>query len=164
LNARPVPNNLRILKLLLAPPLLALAAHALAEESSTDTLDEASSRFIRDRKRLVEANLPLTPDEAKRFWPLYEDIQRDIVKLTQRRRTLIGEFGENYDAMTDATARKLLVERLDYHEARYRLLKAYLPKFEKVLPGKKLARYFQIESKISASVEAGIAEELPLLK
>ncbi len=45
-----------------------------------------------------------------------------------------------------------------------RLRRAYLHRFEKVVPVKKLARYIQIESKIRAAVEAGIAEELPLIK
>lgn len=109
-------------------------------------------------------SLPLTAAEAGKFWPLYERFQRDIVALTEKRRVFIAEFGENYDDMSEAAARKLTLDRLELGEARYRLLRAYLPRFEKVLPPTKLARYYQIEGKIAASVEAGIAEELPLVK
>jgi hypothetical protein len=144
---------------------LALCTPAGAEETvPAISLDEAVARFSRDRKRLVEDSLPLTPAEAEKFWPLYERLQKDLSVLMEKRRALIAEFGENYDDMSDAAARKLMIDRLELQDARYRLLKAYLPRFERVLPVKKLARYFQIEGKISASVEAGIAEELPLIK
>jgi hypothetical protein len=143
---------------------LSTGCPALAEDEATVGLDEATAKFSRDRRRLVEDNLPLTPAEAARFWPLYERLQKDLAVLLEKRRALIAEFGENYDDMSDAAARKLMLDRLNLAEARYRLLREYLPRFEKILPVKKLARYFQIEGKIAASVEAGIAEELPLIK
>jgi hypothetical protein len=143
---------------------LVLSAPSALAEDATVGLDEAAARFSRDRRRLVEESLPLTAAEAEKFWPLYEKLQKEITALTEKRRAVIAEFGENYDDMSDATARKLMIDRLELEEARCRLLKAYLPKFEKVLPVKKLARYFQIEGKITASVDAGIAEELPLIK
>lgn len=143
--------------------ILACCAPVIANEAAA-SLDEAAAEFHRNRKRLVEQSLPLTAAEAEKFWPLYERLQQDLAGLMEKRRAVIAEFGENYDDMSDAAAKKLMIDRLELQEARYRLLKAYLPRFEKVLPVKKLARYFQIEGKISASVEAGIAEELPLIK
>lgn len=144
--------------------LLVLCALPASAEDAAASLDEAAARFVRDRKHLVAQSLPLTAAEAGKFWPLYERFQRDIVALTEKRRVFIAEFGENYDDMSEAAARKLTLDRLELGEARYRLLRAYLPRFEKVLPPTKLARYYQIEGKIAASVEAGIAEELPLVK
>ena len=140
---------------------LALGAPVAAQQAG---LDDATAQFQKDRKRLVEENLALTSEEAKKFWPLYEHLQEELAALLDKRRAYIAEYGENYDDMSDAAAKKLMVERLNLEESRYRLLKAFLPRFEKVLPVKKLARYFQIESKIFVSVEAGIAEELPLIK
>lgn len=147
---------------LMAFLILAVCAPAIANEPIG--LDEAANRFSEDRRKLVAESLPLTATEAEKFWPLYERLQRELSVLTEKRRAVIAEFGENYDDMSDAAAKKLMIDRLELQEARYRLLRAYLPRFEKVLPMKKLARYFQIEGKIAASVEAGIAEELPLIR
>lgn len=146
----------------LAGFVLVLTVPAAAENPVN--LDEAAARLNLDRKHLVAQSLPLTAAEAEKFWPLYERFQREITVLTEKRRALIAEFGENYDDMSDAAARKLTLDRLELGEVRCRLLRAYLPRFEKVLPPRKLARYYQIEGKIAASVEAGIAEELPLVK
>lgn len=145
--------------------LLALAASPLpvvgGEEDSLQVLTE---QYQRDRKRLIEENLTLTAAEARRFWPVYAEYERELFKLTERRRALIAEFGENFDAMSDVIARKILMDRMEIEDERYRLRRRFLPRFEKALPIRKLARYYQIESTIRAAVEAGIADELPLIK
>jgi Spy/CpxP family protein refolding chaperone len=153
--------------------MLALAAALLARallnpvaaaEQAVDPLPAATEQYARDRKQLIAENLSLTEAEARRFWPVYEAFERDLLQLTEKRRRVIAKFGENYEAMTDAMAREILNDRLELEEERTRLRRRYVARFEKVLPIRKLARYYQIESKIRTAVEAGIAQELPLLK
>ncbi len=117
-----------------------------------------------DRKRLVADNLPLTEAEARRFWPLYERFELEIAKLAERRKTIINTLGEHYDDMSDAMAKQLILEQLNYQEDRLKLMKSYLPRFEKTLPAKKLARFYQIEGRIRAAIEAEIAERIPLIQ
>ncbi len=142
------------------------SGNSRADPPTTDdySLAAADQLYGQERKRIIADNLQLTPEEAQRFWPVYEEFERDLNVLTERRRAIIARFGENYDAMTDDMARQLLRDRLQLEESRAALRQRFLPRFERVLPIKKLARYYQIESKIYASVEAGIADELPLLK
>lgn len=117
-----------------------------------------------ERRDLVRDSLNLTPAEAKRFWPVYDRFQNDLAAWQQRRQALIGEFGENYDEMTDEAAIRLTLDRLRIEEERSRLMRAYLPEFRRVLPPKKVARYYDIEAKIRAAVNAGIAESIPLMR
>jgi hypothetical protein len=42
-------------------------------------------------------------------------------------------------------------------------MKFFLPKFRKVLPEKKVARYYQLENKINAVVEYELAKQIPLV-
>jgi hypothetical protein len=135
-----------------------------AAETTAASLNAASEQYTRARKKLIADNLNLTAAEAQRFWPLYEQFEKDLLVLSDKIRAGITELAENYESMTDAMARKITIDRLKIDEERDRLRRAYLPKFEKVLPAKKLARYYQIESKIHAAVECGIAQELPLVK
>lgn len=152
-------------RIILTAGCLALAMSAGAEEGAVDPeLAQAAVRFNQERRDLIEANLQLTPDEAARFWPLYERYQRATGVLIERRRASIAEFGENYDDMSEAEAKKFMRDRIELTEQRFHLMKQYYPEFERALPAKKLARYYQIESKIYFSVEAGIAEEIPLVK
>ncbi|MDD1650193.1 MAG: hypothetical protein LUO80_07340 [Methylococcaceae bacterium] len=143
---------------------LAVSQATAAADQAADPLVAATDQYSRDRRRLIAENLQLTDAEAKRFWPLYEQFEKDLYALTEKRRATIAKFGENYESMTDAMAKEIMLERVNLEEERMRLRRAYLHRFEKVVPVKKLARYIQIESKIRAAVEAGIAEELPLIK
>jgi len=144
--------------------LLAWCSTAAAGEASADPLKTLTEQYQQDRHRLIAGNLALTAAEARKFWPLYEQYEKDLQLLTSRRQAVIAKFGENYDAMTDAMAREILFDRLRIEEEHHRLRRIYLPRFEQVLPIKKLARYYQIESKIRAAVEAGVADELPLIR
>ena len=135
-----------------------------AQEAAPDALAVETEQFNRERRQLVQQNLELTKSEAEGFWPIYDQFERDRAVLTKTRRALIDEFGEHYDVMTDAMAKKLLHGYINFEEEHVRLWKIYFGKFDKVLPIKKLARYYQIEHKIRAFVDAGIAQELPLLK
>lgn len=93
----------------------------------------------------------------RRFWRLLSDS-----RLTVRQTGIQAESGENYDSMSDEVAEKLTVDRLDLDEARCRLMRNYLPQFSKVLPARKVARYYDIEAKIRTAVNAEIAESIPL--
>jgi len=137
---------------------LGFSGSAWAEEPAK--LEQSSE----DRKRLVADNLPLTEAEASKFWPLYEQYLLEIGRLIERRRALISALGENYDTMTDAIAKQLILDQLNYQEDRLKLMKLYLPRFEKILPAKKLARFYQIEGRIRAAVEAEVAERIPLIQ
>lgn len=138
-----------------------LAVPVWAETQDSDAARQAANA---DRRRLVADNLPLSAAEASAFWPLYEHFEKDLSDLARRRQSLINKFGEHYDDMSDAVAKQIALEQLDYQEARLKLMKAYWPKFEKVLPAKKLARFYQIEGRIRAAIDAEIAERIPLIQ
>jgi len=45
-----------------------------------------------------------------------------------------------------------------------KLRQSYLPKFRGILPDKKVARFYQLESKINAVVEFELARIIPLVQ
>jgi hypothetical protein len=77
---------------------------------------------------------------------------------------LIKDFAASYDSMSDEKASDLLKQQMAIDEDRLKLKKSYLGKFEKVLPQKKVARYYQIERKLDASVQYEAAKAIPLVK
>ena len=88
----------------------------------------------------------------------------ELFLLQSRSIKLIKDFAGVYEKMTDADAKKLLEEYLTIDDLRMKVRQAYLPKFRKVLPEKKVARYYQIENKILALLNYEIAKEIPLVK
>ena len=108
----------------------------------------------------------LTEAEAKAFWPIYEGYQQELDRIYTRMTKVIVEYVKAYTdrTLTDEQARALTEEVLDIDETEAALAKAYAAKLDKVLPGKKVARYLQIERKIRALLRGELADSIPLVK
>jgi hypothetical protein len=77
---------------------------------------------------------------------------------------LIDNYGKVYNAMTDEAASKLLTDYLALERAHVALLSSYVPRFQNVLPPKKVARLYQIENKMRALVNYELAKQIPMVK
>jgi hypothetical protein len=116
-----------------------------------------------DKKLLVAQNMQLTEAEAKAFWPIYEKYQDELFLLRGRTLMLISNYADAYSTMDNITAKKLLNDFVKIESLRLMLVKAYIPKFQKVLSDVKVARYVQIENKINAALYFELAARIPLM-
>jgi hypothetical protein len=146
--------------------LVAFTSPALTQEKPADTMELLRQKLKADKKLVVGANMDLTESEAQRFWPVYEDYQRDLQKLNQRIIALIERYAADYrnQSLTDEKAKPLIDEAVSIEQAEAKLKRAYVPKLSKVLPAKKVARYMQIENKIRAIVKYDLAGGVPLVQ
>ena len=135
-----------------------------AASQPADNMQILREKLKADKKLLVAANMELTEAEAKGFWPLYEEYQKELHKINDRLAMVIVAYAKEYNAksLTDDKATKLLNDSFAVEEAEIKLKRATVPKLSKVLPGRKVARYMQIENKIRALVKYEIAGEVPL--
>jgi hypothetical protein len=106
--------------------------------------------------------MQLTESEAKAFWPVYEEYQTEIEAIGDRMVKLIEHYAITHKVMSDDVAAKQLRMLLDIQSDRLKLQEEYLPKFEKVLPMTKVARYYQIENKFRVAVDYDITAKIPL--
>jgi opacity protein-like surface antigen len=141
---------------------LVMAVAAAAQDKPADNMNIVRDAIRAEKKVLVAENMGLTEEEAAAFWPVYEEYQTEMKVIGDRMVKLIENYGTTYKVMTDDTAGKLLKEMLAIQTDRVKLQEKYLPKFQKVLPMTKVARYYQIENKIRAVVEYDIASAIPL--
>jgi hypothetical protein len=144
--------------------LLVLAGATGAQDKQSDNMQILLEKIRADKKLIVAENMQLTEAEAKAFWPVYDQYQAELFLLRARTMKLIDDYTAAYDKMTNATAKKLLEESMTIEMLRQKLNAAYLPKFRKVLPDVKVARYYQIENKINAALYYELAARIPLVK
>ena len=137
---------------------------AVAQDKPSDNMEVLREKARADKKVVVAAVLSLTEGEAKAFWPVYNAYQSDMVTHYDRVMQLIDAYSGAYDSMTDETATKLLADYLTMEKAHVTLLTSYVPRFEKVLPPKKVARLYQIENKLRALVNYELARQIPFVK
>jgi len=137
---------------------------ATAQDKPADNMDVLREKMRADKKVVVASVLELTESEAKVFWPVYNAYQSDMITHYDRLLKLIDTFGKNYETMSDEMSMKLLTEYLGLERDYVTLLNAYLPRFKKVLPPRKVARLYQIENKAQALVNYDLARGIPLVK
>ena len=151
---------------ILLAALAGFAAPGMAQDKSTNSLESIHEKFKADKKLIVAKYMELTESEAKKFWPVYEEYQKDLQKLNERLRSLLESYATEYqsNSLTDDKAKKLLDEwiALDRDEASHR--KTYAAKVLKVLPAKKAARYLQIENEARVIVKYDLAATVPLVE
>ena len=151
-------------------PLTAIAQQAAPAAGTTAgaadpaTLAKLRERIRNDRKGLVAQNLPLTDAEAKAFWPAYERCSESIEAAQRRVNRAVVDYVSAEGQMTDAHARQIIREVLEAEADATRARKSCFDRVAKVLPGKKAARYFQIENKIAALARFDAAAALPLVQ
>jgi hypothetical protein len=117
-----------------------------------------------DRKQIIAANMELTGDEAAKFWPVYDEYQKAMMKASDRKVAAIVKYAKNQATLTDAMAAELVQEAMKSDLERIQTRQTWASKFAAVLPGKKFARFFQLENKIDALVSVSMADEIPLVK
>ena len=139
---------------------------ALAQDAPADNRAILVEKVRADKKLLVAANMNLTEQEAAAFWPVYESYQKEWDGMNGRIKDTIKRYADAYNAGTvpDATAKSLLDEALAIEAAELDLKKSYVPKFGKVLPAAKVARYYQIENKMRSALKAELAGGIPLVQ
>jgi len=142
---------------------VAFPTPAWTQDKPADNMQVLKEKLKADKKLLVANNMQLTESEAKAFWPVYEEYQKDLMAINQRIGNLIKSYAGDYQAMTDEKAKKLTAEMVAVEKAEAGLKESYVPKLSKVLPPKKVARYLQVENKIRAAIKYELAGEIPLV-
>jgi hypothetical protein len=145
---------------------MAFPISGLTQDKPADNMQVLREKIKADKKLLVATNMELTESEAKGFWPVYEEYQKDLAAINQRIGKLIESYAADYRAktLTDEKAKKLIDELVAIEQAEAGLKASYVPKLSKVLPPKKVARYLQIENKIRAAVKYEIAGGVPIVQ
>ena len=154
---------------LLAAPTFAQDKPAAAKPAAVQPADNMQilrEKLKGDKKLVVAANMGLTEVEAKGFWPLYEEYQKELYQINDRLAMTIVSYAKEYNAnsLTDDKAQALLDRYFGIEEAEIKLKRSFVPRLGKVLPGRKVARYMQLENKIRVLVKYEIASEVPLAK
>ena len=148
-----------------APAASRPSAAATKQRTDTTNMQILLDKVKADKKLLVAQNMDLTDAEAAKFWPLYEEYQRELDQLNQRLAGTITDYADAYrkGPIPDETAAKLLDEALTVEEGEVALKKSYADKFGGVLPATKVARYLQIETKIRSLLRLDLARNIPLV-
>jgi len=144
---------------------------ASAEDKIADVTDmQALRNAVRtDKKAFVASTLKLTPAEEKRFWPIYDEYQRNLDMTNRRRVVAIQQVVVGDAPESELYAKRLVSELIAVDEAELKARRTLQNRLmrgvpTRILAPKKAARYLQLESKIRAVQAYDVAATVPLLK
>ena len=151
--------------LLLAAGLaLALPGAAVAQQpAAPQTVDSVRQAVRADKRAVVEKNMQLTADEAKKFWPLYDAYQKELDKIHQRQTRAILDYINSESSLTDANAKRIAREVMGADADEQKLKERTARRMLDALPPKKAVRFLQIENKIRSLQRYDIAEQMRLV-
>jgi len=140
------------------------AAQPLSGEGGNANLDVMLDALRANRKAMVAVNLGLTDDEAAKFWPVYDRYQKELNPIGDRLVQLIQDYTANYRDLSNDKATKLVEDYLGAEADRVKVRRSYVEEFAKVIPGRKVARFYQIENKIDAVIRFDLASKIPVIE
>ncbi|MBG8553797.1 hypothetical protein [Hymenobacter guriensis] len=141
------PHYLTLALLLLLLPLASQAQGGRRGER-LNQLESAKIAFLTDK-------LALTPEQAQRFWPVYNeysDKRRDLNRRLRQLRT------DNPESLTDQQLRDNLRQALALRQQEVDLEKDYFERFQKVISIRQTASLFVAERQFTKQVLQRVAD------
>lgn len=118
----------------------------------------------RQRDDLVNQFMKLNLKEVGAFIPVYEEYRTEMGKLGDRTQRVILDYAKNQDNLSDQKALAMLDEWLKIKEAEVKLRMKSVEDFKRVLPPKKVLRFFQLDNKFDAIVNYNLSGSIPLVQ
>jgi hypothetical protein len=135
-------------------------------DKPANNLEIIHEKLKADKKLIVAKYMALTESEAKKFWPVYDEYQKDLQRTNERLLRLLESYAADYrsKSLTDEKAKKLLDEWIAIEQDEGKRRGAFAPKVLQALPAKKAARYLQIENEFRILLRYDLAGTVPLVQ
>ena len=135
-----------------------------AQDYSVDSDIQLLRADIRnDKVKIMTDQMQLNDTESKAFWPIYNDYQHELDKLSDQRVALIKEYASNYDNMSDKEAQSLADRAFTLQKKRIDLRQQYFKKISKAVSPKSAARFAQVDDRIDLLLNLQLASNMPII-
>jgi hypothetical protein len=115
--------------------------------------DPQTLELIKTKKiAFMTEQIGLTSQEAEKFWPVYNELEKERYLLMDKKRELEQMSDTPNPGMKEADYRKLAIEIAAAHAKEGLLIDEYNLKFLNVLPAEKVVKLYRAEGKFRASL------------
>jgi hypothetical protein len=154
------------MKKLIILPLLLIASFTFAQIESFDDsyIEGLKEDVVATSKEIVKQNLKMTEEEAKIFWPLYDEYMAAHAPIADNRVKITEEYMMNYYGMDDERAKNLVSKAIQSYQDLLDLRKEYVNKMFEQLPAPLVGKFYQLDNRISALVDLVRMSATPLVR
>ena len=145
------------------------AAHAQSDEraeTGANDFVDARTALRAAQDQIIRDEMTFTVEEAEKFWPAYEAYREDVAEVRARQSEIVEAYLRAYwdGDVTDKMAADLVEDYLDVKQDIIKVQRKHLKKFRKILPPRKVGRFYQLEIKFDADIDAQLALSVPLME
>jgi hypothetical protein len=108
--------------------------------------DERWERFRSEKVAFLSTTLDLTPAEAEKFWPVYNQLEKERWEIHKLRRQVEEKVQEAEENMSDQRIKQLTREFAGSMKKEADMVTSYNEKLLEILPPKKVLKLYKAEN------------------
>jgi len=151
-------------KLIIAITISIGFATTVSAQATTGDFAIYQSVFGLEKKAIVKESISLTEEEAKLFWPIYDQYETERKEGGKQLFELIKKYTEEYETLTNEQVDALVKEGISLRAKRDKTVKKYYGKIKKATDAKIAAKFYQVENYIDTTVRLELLEVLPFVQ
>lgn len=151
------------MKKLLAIIFLACLTPFVYGQDYKSEIEFFQSAYGLEKKAIVENFITLSGESATAFWTAYNEYETERQSLGKERLTVITDYAEQYESLTNEQADALMLKALSLRASNEKLLKKYYKKVKKVTDAKTATQFIQLEMYLAATIQLGLLEAIPFV-
>lgn len=97
------------------------------------------------RIAFITNKVGLTSEEAKRFWPVYNEYQAELETIRKERRMKLKDARMDQENLSDKELESLVDYEITFRQKELDISKKYHARFKEVLPVRKVAKLYMAE-------------------
>ena len=115
--------------------------------SMTFSQDELNKKeqIAAQKVAFITSRMQLSPDEAKVFWPVYDQYEKQIHGLREAHRANVRSKGKDLDALSDVEVEALIDEEMEIKEEELEVRKKMHTELKKLVGPRKVAMLYKAE-------------------
>lgn len=154
-------KNMKILIIILT---LFYVGISFSQDDRSDWIELLKSNVQKESKNLIKQNFELTNEQAKVFWPIYDEYDQALAEVTNERLQNISDYMVNYKDLDSAKAESLLRKALELDQKKIDIQNEYYERFISVLPPTVVGKFFQLDQYIELLIQLQRSENIPLIQ
>jgi hypothetical protein len=159
------------LALAISLPALSADPPAKAQPASltTQTPDEEKvvaefrTELMAKRADIMAKGLTLNAEQAAKFWPLFEQFQKEQDAVVQGQIQATDQYARSYENLTDEQAMAYVNALLARDKKMYDMRLKWLAKFKEVVPTAMAARAIQLDRRLGNITQVQLSQRIPLI-
>ena len=124
---------------------------------------EFRNELMAKRADIMAKGLTLTSEQAAKFWPLFDQFQKEQDAVVQEQIKATDDYAQHYQNLSNEEALAYVNALLSRDKKMYDMRVKWLTKFKEVVPVPMAARAIQLDRRLGNITQVQLSQRIPLI-